>query len=185
MTGTAEENREIKPDPLHPRLFNGGFELLTGADPTRAEPTGWFYPSQMKVVTAHDAPEGKRYVTFSNTTPGRGSRMLQGFAVDGRTVHKIKLSCMARGKNIQRAAGAEVEAEVSIYFYDENRATKGRTFLKPMHDTFDWTRKSQVLDVPASAREAIVHLGLVGATGELSLDDVQLSAVSEEAPPGK
>jgi hypothetical protein len=72
-----------------------------------------------------------------------------------------------------------------IVFYDENRATKGMTFLKPMHDSFDWTRKSEVLKVPATAREAIIHLGLVGATGTLSLDDVQLSAVADDATPKK
>jgi protein-L-isoaspartate(D-aspartate) O-methyltransferase len=180
MTGTAEDQREVKPDPLHPSLFNGGFEQLTAG-----EPTGWFYPSQMTVVTADDAPEGKHYVTFSNATPGRGSRMMQGFAVDGRKVHEIKLSCMAKGKNIQRVRESNTEAEVMIVFYDENRATKGITFLKPMRDTFDWTRKSEVLKVPAAAREAIVHLGLVGATGTLSLDDIQLSAVSDDAASAK
>ena len=180
MTGTAEANREVKPDPLHPSLFNGGFEQLTAG-----EPTGWFYPSQMTVVTAKDAPEGKNYVTFSNATPGRGSRMMQGFAVDGRKVHEIKLSCMARGKDIQRVRESNTEAEVMIVFYDENRATKGITFLKPMRDTFGWTRKSEVLKVPVAAREAIVHIGLVGATGTLSLDDIQLSAVSDDPPSPK
>jgi protein-L-isoaspartate(D-aspartate) O-methyltransferase len=180
MTGTAEEKRQAKPDPLHPHLVNGGFEDLTGS-----EPTGWYYPSQMTVVTAKDAPEGKRYVTFSNSTPGRGSRTLQGFAIDGREVHEIRLSCMARGKNIQRMAEAGTEAEVMIVFYDENRAIKGRTFLKPMRGTFDWTRKSEILKVPPSAREAIVNIGLVGATGELSLDDIELSAVSDVVAPRK
>lgn len=178
MTGTAEANREKQPDPLHPHLVNGGFEDITGS-----EPTGWYYPSQMTVVTAKDAPEGKRYVTFSNSTPGRGSRTLQGFAIDGRKVHEVKLSCMARGKNIQRIALAGTEAEVMLVFYDTNRAIVGTTFLKPMRDTFDWTLKSEVLKVPGSAREAIVNIGLVGATGELSLDDMQLSAVADPSSP--
>jgi len=182
MTGTAEDQREVKPDQLHPSLFNGGFEQLTAG-----EPTGWFYPSQVTVVTATDAPEGKRYVTFSNATPGRACRLLQGFAVDGRKVHEVKLTCMARGKNIHRERETNTEAEVMIVFFDENRAPKGKTFLQPMRDTFDWRRvgEKEVLKVPAAAREAIVYLGLFGATGELSLDDIQLSAVSDDAASAK
>ena len=176
MTGTAEDKREQKPDPLHPHLVNGGFEDLTGG-----EPTGWYYPSQMTVVTAKDAPEGKRYVTFNNTIPGRGCRVLQGFAIDGREVHEVDVSCLARAKDIRRANQPGLEAEVMIRFYDSNRAIVGTTFIKPdvMRGTFDWQRKSQRLSVPGAAREAIVNLGLVGVTGELSLDDVQLSAVPE------
>jgi hypothetical protein len=34
--------------------------------------------------------------------------------------------------------------------------------------------------VPGSTSEAIIHIGLLGATGEVSYDDVQLHAI--EAP---
>ena len=76
MTGKAEESRQVQPDPLHPKLVNGGFEEVIG---NSGEPAGWYYIRQMKVVTAADAPEGRNYVTFSNTEPGRGCRALQGF----------------------------------------------------------------------------------------------------------
>lgn len=180
MTGEAEANRQIKPDPLHPHLVNGSFEELTG---TSGEPTGWYYIRQMKVVTADDAPQGKRYVTFSNSIPGRGCRALQGFAIDGRKVHEIEVSCMAKGSNITRTFQPGLEAEVLIVFYDVNRAIVGSTFIDPdaMRGTFDWTRKSQRLKVPGAAREAIVNIGLIGVVGDLSLDDMQLSAVSEPA----
>ena len=38
MTGTAEDEREIKPDPLHPKLVNGGFEEQVG--PAANRPAG-------------------------------------------------------------------------------------------------------------------------------------------------
>ena len=97
MTGKAEESRQVQPDPLHPQLINSGFEAVTG---TSGEPTGWYYIRQMKVVTASDAPEGRNYVTFSNSEPGRGCRALQGFPIDGRKVHELELSCMVRGADI-------------------------------------------------------------------------------------
>ena len=115
--------------------------------------------------------------------PGRGCRALQGFAIDGRKVHQIEVSCMAKGSNITRTFQPGPEAEVLIVFYDVNRAIVGSTFIDPdtMRGTFDWTRKSQRLKVPGAAREAIVNIGLIGVTGELSLDDMQLGAVSEPA----
>ncbi|HEX3998296.1 MAG TPA: protein-L-isoaspartate(D-aspartate) O-methyltransferase [Pirellulales bacterium] len=184
MTGTAATVREDKPDPLHPHLVNGGFEQITG---TSGEPTGWYYIRQMKVVTAADAPEGKNYVTFSNAIAGRGCRALQGFAIDGREVHELEVSCMAKGKDIRRAPQPGLEAEVMIVFYDANRAIAGTTFLdpEPFRGTFDWQRKSQRLHVPGSAREAIMNIGLVGATGELSLDDVRMGVAPEVASPRK
>ena len=109
MTGKAEESRQVQPDPLHPKLINGGFEEVIGAS---GEPTGWYYVRQMKVVTAPDAPEGQNYVTFSNSEPGRGCRALQGFPIDGRKVHELELSCMVRGADIAPGPRARPSAPV-------------------------------------------------------------------------
>ena len=177
MTGKAEEERELKPDPVHPRLANGGFEQLVGAS---GEPAGWYYVRQMKVVTADDAPEGKRYVTFTNTEPGRGCRALQGFAVDGRKVHELKVSCSARCKNVAPGATADQTAQLAVIFMDENRASVGSVCLQGFwRGTSDWQAMSDVFNVPVKAREAIITIGLLGGTGEVSYDDVQV------APPAK
>ena len=53
MTGKAEDQRQVKPDPLHPKLVNGSFEEVTG---TAGEPAGWYYIRQMKVVTDKSRP---------------------------------------------------------------------------------------------------------------------------------
>ena len=67
MTGQAEANREVRPDPTRPTIANGGFESVSGDPPL---PTGWHYQRQLKVIEGKDAPEGDRYVTFSNATAG-------------------------------------------------------------------------------------------------------------------
>ena len=115
----------------------------------------------MKVVTADDAPEGKRYVTFTNIEPGRGCRALQGFAIDGRKVHEIKLSCMARGKDIQRSAQAGHRGGSDDRVLRRKSRDRGDDVFDPdaMRGTFDWQREEpDVLEVPASAREAIITL---------------------------
>ena len=176
MTGEAEDQRKVKPDPLHPALINSSFEDLTG---TSGEPTGWYYIRQMQVVNGAGAPDGQRYVTFTNSEPGRGCRALQGFPVDGRKVHELEASCMVKGKNIVPGPTPDQAPQLSVTYYDENRGIVGRTFVGPWHGTFDWQRRSERLKVPANAREAIVHIGLLGATGEVSYDKVEVKGVGK------
>ncbi len=171
MTGAAETARQVKPDPLHPKLSNGGFEEITGS---AGEPVGWYYIRQMKVVNADDAPEGKRYVTFTNQEAGRGCRAMQGLAIDGRKIRELEISCMVRGKDIRPGTTADMLPILSVTYFDENRAIVGRTFAGPWRGTFDWQRQTERVKVSPQAREAIVHIGLFGATGEVSYDDVQL-----------
>ena len=50
----------------------------------------------------------------------------------------------------------------------------GRDFIGPWRGTFDWRRQSGRIEVPAHTREAIVHLGLFGAIGQLDIDAVEM-----------
>jgi protein-L-isoaspartate(D-aspartate) O-methyltransferase len=174
MTGTAEAARQVKPDPLHPKLVNGSFEESTGSS---EEPTGWYYIRQMKTVTASDAPDGQKYVTFTNSDPGRGCRAMQGFALDGRKVHELEASCMVKGKDIVPGPTPDQLPVMSVTYYDENRGIVGRVYVGPWRGTFGWQQRSEKVKVPASTREAICHIGLFGATGEISYDNVQIKGI--------
>ena len=171
MTGQAEAGREVLPDPANPKIHNGGFEQYSGDPPV---PDGWHYQRQLKLVAGRDAPEGERYVAFANDTAGRGSHALQGFAVDGTKVPRLELSVMVRGRDIRPGQTAAQLPAIVITFYDENRATIGRVGLGPWRGTFDWQRDSRQFVVPPKAREAVLHAGLLGATGEIAFDNLQL-----------
>jgi protein-L-isoaspartate(D-aspartate) O-methyltransferase len=173
MTGKAEAGREVLPDPAKPAIENGSFESVTG-DPLT--PTGWHYQRQLELVAGKDAPEGKNFVTFKNTTPGRGSQALQGFAVDGRKVAKLYLSVSVRGRDIRPGQTAKQLPGVIITFYDENRATVGEAGLGAWRGTFDWQTKTAELNVSPKAREAVMRIGLLGAVGEVSLDQIEIRA---------
>jgi len=186
MTGTAEAGREVQPDPLNPKLFNGGFEELVGTD---EEPRGWYYCRQMKVVSEgavggaqgagkSGAPEGKRYLSFTNDTPGRMSRALQGFAVDGKKIGHIEVSAMIRGQNIAQGRTVDELPQISLTFYDDNWAIIGRTFAGPYRGTFDWKRVTDKLAVPAKASKCIMHVGLLGGVGEFDIDDVSIRPIA-------
>lgn len=176
MTGAAEAGRERLPDPANPTIVNGSFEQLQGQPPS---PIGWHYQRQLKVVDASDAPDGRRYVTFSNLTPGLGSQALQGFAIDGRKVQAIEVSVRVRAKDVRSGQTMRELPGVVVSFFDENRAHMGEVALGPWRGTFDWETDTRRIPVPKRTREAIVRLGLLGAVGEISFDDLQLKAVKK------
>jgi len=175
MTGAAEKGRELLPDPLRPTIANGGFESVSGDPPV---PTGWHYQRQLKIVAGRDAPEGERYVTFSNATAGRASQALQGFAVDGRKVPALQLSARVRCKDVRpgqtSSQSAPMTPGIIIGFFDENRAPVGEAGMGPWRGTFDWQIETRVISVPPKAREAVLRIGLLGAVGEISFDDITL-----------
>lgn len=172
MTGTAEVQREVKPDPLHPTIFNGSFEEL---DPDTQAPAGWHYQRQVTVETA-SPPQGKHFVLFSNAQPGRGSQALQGLGIDGRQVHEIELSAQVLAKNIRAGQSKQQLPVIYLTFYDEQRETVGEDGLGPFQGTFDWQPFRAKLRIPAKTREAVLRVGLMGAVGELGLDDLRIQA---------
>jgi protein-L-isoaspartate(D-aspartate) O-methyltransferase len=172
MTGAAEAKRVVKPDPLKPALTNGSFEEVMGDD---NEPVGWHYVRQAKVeMNQPIAPAGKQFITFKNEEPGRGCQALQGFAIDGRKVKELHVSFQARGKDIRYGQRRDQWPFVVVTFYDDKRRQLDHQTIGPMFGTFDWTEKTGTMAVPVHAREAIIRIGLLGAIGELSIDDLRL-----------
>ncbi len=179
MTGTAEDNRRVLPDPTNPQVVNGGFEELRkdgGA-------AGWHYSRQLEVVEDSKAPEGKRFARFTNEQAGRGAQALQGMGVDGREVGELKVSAWVKADSVRQGQVPEHLAAVGIIFYNERRAQVGHAWIGPWRGTFDWREEKGTLRVPGDAREAIIHVGLMGATGEACFDDLEIEAVRKPARP--
>jgi len=178
MTGKAEAGREVQPDPENPTMHNGSFEELV-LDETSQEqlPAGWYYQRQLKLVDDKSAPDGGHYVTFSNSQAGRGAQALHGLAVDGRKVSELNVSLFVKAKNVRQGENKEQHPVLAITFYDDNRAQTGYSWVGPWRDSFDWQKVTDRIRVPPKAREAIVRIGLLGATGEISFDDIHIEGV--------
>jgi protein-L-isoaspartate(D-aspartate) O-methyltransferase len=170
MTGAAEENRDVQPDPANPQVVNGDFEQSPGKNGTVA---GWYYERQYRLVDDEQAPQGKQFVRFENSEPGRGSRMLQGFAIDGRKVAQLTLTAMVRTQDI-RQGPENAFPYVAVSFYDQDRKQLGLNWLGPWVGTHAWNRESSTFRVPPQAREGILRIGLFGATGIFDLDDIRM-----------
>jgi protein-L-isoaspartate(D-aspartate) O-methyltransferase len=171
MTGAAEDGRHILPDPTKPGVANGAFDEALKQKPD--EPAGWHYLRQAELV---DADGQGKHLRFANQVPGRGCQALQAFAVDGRKVAQLTVSLRVQGKDIAPGQDARQLPSLAITFYDERRAVVAERGLGPWRGSFSWQPESAKLQVPKQAREAIIRIGLMGAVGELGIDDVDVRA---------
>lgn len=176
MTGEAEKRRKVQPDPENPQIENGDFEETMGQGEA-IRPAAWHYQRQLELIEAPDAPSGRHFVRFSNTEPGRGAQALQGFAVDGREVQRLKLSLRVQGESIRPGQNIRQLPRLVMTFYDENRATLGQTSVGPWHSSFPWQPEDAVLEVPPRAREAIIRIGMEGAVGRIDFDAIELEVL--------
>ncbi|MCA9140466.1 MAG: protein-L-isoaspartate(D-aspartate) O-methyltransferase, partial [Planctomycetales bacterium] len=179
MTGEAEDGRSVLPDPANPVAVNGNFESRPQGDEAKLLDfvPGWYYGRQVTQEGGSGelaAPEGKSYASFRNETPGRNSHLLQGIAIDGREVSRIRLSGQVRTEDIQKGPTEDAMPMIAITLYDELRRDLGTFHLGPFRGTRQWRSESRLIRVPINTREAILRVGLFGATGKADFDDVKL-----------
>lgn len=194
MTGEAEEGRKVLPDATSPNVINGDFELSASesrhhssvvnalpAATTKADQVpGWYYGRQVHLVdgnSSEPAVVGSRFVRFTNHTPRLGSHLLQGVQVDGRQVQRLALIGSCRTFDVVSGDDVHAAPMVSISLYDEARSELAVFWLGPFGGTHDWQSQKTAFDVPEASREAILRIGLFGATGTADFDAIQLSAV--------
>jgi protein-L-isoaspartate(D-aspartate) O-methyltransferase len=171
MTGTAEDQRRKRPDGSRPRLVNGGFEASTDGIPD-----GWFYLRQAE-LEHEGAREGKNFLTFFNRQPGRDAHAIQAFGVDGKHVRLLQIKLWVK---VEQTAPGPERFEIpglSIRFYDANNTKVGEELIggRGWVGTFSWRRDGAEIRVPRDAHMAMIQLGLRGATGKLSVDDVRMT----------
>ena len=174
MTGKAEAGREVKPDPANPKFANGSFEeeaFESGAQP------GWYYERQVKWVKDPKSPDGDHHVLFSNEDSGVSSHLLQGFGIDGRKVKRVELSGWIQLKNVV-ANGRTEQPYIIVTLYDSNRRELDPLVIGPFNSDSDWHEVKKTFDIPVSAREGIVRIGLFGATGEARFDNIKIQKVT-------
>ena len=176
MTGQAEERREVLPDPDNPVIYNSGFEEFVGET---GLPNGWHYLRQGEVITG-DAPVGQNYLQFQNSEPGRGCRALQGLGINGLEVKKIEMSVRVAATDVRPGQAPHQLPGFGITFYDKDRDMIKSDGVGPWRGSFPWQKQSKIIEVPPQTREAIVRIGLFGAVGQISVDEVKLQRIEDE-----
>ena len=173
MTGASEDRRRVLPDPANPQIINGSLEIDDNDD---GKVDSWYYQRQAEHVKG-EAPEGDYFVTFQNEKQGRPSRMMQGVAIDGRKIAFVNLSLDLKLENIRAGSEEWEKPAFYIHFYDKIRRTLGDFKAGPWLRSQDWERTGRRIPVPIGTREAILRIGLNGAAGTMSVDDLRLSFI--------
>lgn len=173
MTGTAEDNRLVLPDPRNPKLVNGDFE--DGLN-DQGFAQGWYYQRQLTLETG-GAPSGESYVRFTNKIPGQIAHVMQAFAIDGRQVTTIEFATSFACENVVIGPGQYDLPVAVVTFYDDQRKDLSSQVIGPFKNSLDWAKRRRTLRVPIATREAIVRIGLFGATGTAKFDNLSISAL--------
>ena len=180
MTGKAEEGRQVQPDPLHPKLINGSFEEVIGSS---GEPAGWYFVRQMKVVTAGDAPEGRNYATFTNPSPAAAAGRCKVFRSTAARSTNWRFPAWSAGRTWRPAWRRVKQPRLRSCSWTKTRHRRTRD-PRAMAGIVRLEADERRDQSAASARDGIVEIGLLGGTGEVSYDDVQIRpARSKKADP--
>jgi protein-L-isoaspartate(D-aspartate) O-methyltransferase len=181
MTGAAESQRKIKPDPENPSIGNSGFEDVIEVpgekpdDPPGETPAAWYYTQQMELAQGAGSA-GQRCALFTNAEPGRASHVMQGFAVDGRKVRELDVSCRVKGEGIRAGENIDQLPHVLIFYFDERRAPVGQpAVIGRWFGSFGWYTENARVAVPGNAREASIRIGLLGGVGKVWFDEVTVN----------
>ena len=169
MTGKSEDLRKAQPDPLHPRLLNASFEIDENKD---GLPDSWHYQRLTELIT-DKPPDGKVFLRMENDDPGRLAQALQGMAIDGRKIGSVSIALQVRVEKIRPGSESYQKPMLVIHFYDQNRKEIESLVIGPWLRDTDWDTVGGVIPVPKEAREAIIRIGLNGATGRLDIDDIK------------
>ena len=176
MTGAAEDERRVLPDPTHPTLLNGDFE--DGLDQNQ-NLRGWYYQRRLELVEDSAAPSGLRFIRFTNDVAGQHAHVMQGLAIDGRAVRRVNFRAMMATSGVRQGTNADEVPLAALTFYDEGRRALNTVTLGPLQGDRDWQALSRLgVRVPETAREGIVRIGLFGATGTVAFDEVSVEAVA-------
>jgi protein-L-isoaspartate(D-aspartate) O-methyltransferase len=112
---------------------------------------------------------------FENTNRGRTSHILQGLAVDGRKVAAVDISLQIKVGDIRQGETDSEMPQLIIHWFDQKRQPIGQKTIGPwLAESENWQRVSERVIVPEYTREAIVQVGLNGATGTLGIDNVRI-----------
>jgi protein-L-isoaspartate(D-aspartate) O-methyltransferase len=171
MTGESEENRKVKPDPEHPTLRNAGFEADENEDGLADD---WHY-QRMAKRESEDAQEGKWCLHLESKEAGRIAQGLQGMAIDGTKIGYLQIRVKHRQKSARFGDEPYERPGLYFHFYDEQRRDISNQLVGPWQGTTRWKTDLKYIPVPLKAREMIVRVGLNGGTGELWVDDIQMT----------
>jgi protein-L-isoaspartate(D-aspartate) O-methyltransferase len=101
--------------------------------------------------------------------------------VNGQKIRQLEVRLWVRATDVAPPLARPNQGpHLIVTFYDKNRAELGTDSIGPFTGTFGWTEKHKRMSVPPKARLAVLYLGLLGTTGEVSFDNVSIKPVESK-----
>lgn len=178
---TAALAQVAAPADPQPLVFQEDFETDADAD---GEPDGWYNRRDAAVV--EEAQAGLRSLRFQNERPGRPARISRAFPLDGRAVEALVVELWVKAEKTLPGERLGETAGLMIDMLGEDVRSVGRRSLGPWHAKElgqGWVHVARRLPVPPTARDGILTVGLLGATGTLWIDGLTVRGVPREETP--
>ena len=168
----APEPEIDRPPP--PRLDS--FEVDANGD---GVPDGWYNLRDAQWSEGGVGGPRSHCLRFENARPGRPSRASRAFGVDGRKIEAIIVAVWVRAEGIGPGERLGDDPGLVIDFLGDQLRPTRRGMLGPWTKTIGpkWTRVAKRITVPPGTRDAIMSVGLLGATGVLEVDDLAIEPV--------
>lgn len=137
-------------------------------------PDGWYNARDVKLVTEGGAVQ-PHFIRFECSKPGRPARLSRAFGIDGKKFEAIVIGLWVRLDQIQTGERLGEEPGLMIDFLgdqlrQQTRGSMGPWTARNMGSANSWTRVSKRIPVPPGTKDAIMSIGLLGATGVLDID---------------
>ncbi|HMB02547.1 MAG TPA: hypothetical protein VKP69_02270 [Isosphaeraceae bacterium] len=141
-------------------------------------PDGWYNQRDVTLV-AEGGVVGPHCLRFEAHKPGRPARLSRAFGVDGRKTEAIVLGLWVKPDQIRTGERLGEDPGLIIDFIGDDLRTLGRGTMGPWAASSGprWTRVAKRISVPRGTNEAILSLGLLGATGVLEVDGMTTDLV--------
>jgi hypothetical protein len=141
-------------------------------------PDGWYNARDAKWM-AEGGKEGPHYVRFECTKAGRPARLSRAFGIDGSKTEAIRLGLWIRQSAIEVGEREGAEPSLMIDFLGDKLRSLSRGAMGPWTHTVrdQWIRVVKRIAVPPGTKDAIMSVGLLGATGTLDIDGLTVELV--------
>ncbi len=152
-------------------------DLETDADGDGV-PDGWYNLRDTQWVEG-GIGKGHCY-RITNDKPGRPARASRGFVLDGRAIEALEIGLWVRLDGVRSGERLGSEPALIIDFLGEELKRTGWAMVGPWSQKAcgtGWVRMAKRLDVPPGTRDAIMTVGLLGATGTLEVDELTINAI--------
>src|SRR5262249_27763601 len=134
-------------------------------------------------LMAEGGAVGPHFVRFERNKPGAPATLSRAFGINGKRTGAIELGIWVRQKDIQMGEREGTLPGLVIEFISTQAHSVSRGSLGPWRHLAgnNWTRVKKRMAVPPDTREAIMSIGLLGATGILDVDGLTVELIDVDA----